>query len=50
MKKEIPLEESYRDDHVDDHVDEEIEDCFSINNPKCFFVLQELDRGRREVS
>ena len=50
MKKEIPLEKSYGDDHVDDHVDKEIEDCFSTKNPKCFLYLQELVRGRREVS
>lgn len=46
MKKEIPLEESYRDDHVDDHVDKEIEDCFSINNPKCFFVFAGAGSGK----
>lgn len=46
MKKEIPLEESYVDDHVDDHVDKEIEDCFSTNNPKCFFVFAGAGSGK----
>lgn len=46
MKKEIPLEKSYGDDHVDDHVDKEIEDCFSTKNPKCFFVFAGAGSGK----
>lgn len=34
------------DDHVDDHVDQEIQDCFSVENPKCFFVFAGAGSGK----
>lgn len=34
------------DDHVDDHVDKEIQECFSKENPKCFFVFAGAGSGK----
>ncbi len=49
MDKIKAVIEEVSDDHVDDHVDEEIQRCFSKENPKCFFVLRELDQEKPEV-
>lgn len=34
------------DNHVDDHVDKEIQECFSKENPKCFFVFAGAGSGK----
>ena len=34
------------DNHVDDHVDKEIRECFSKENPKCFFVFAGAGSGK----
>lgn len=34
------------DNHVDDHVDQEIQECFSEENPKCFFVFAGAGSGK----
>lgn len=34
------------DNHIDDHVDQEIQDCFSIEHPKCFFVFAGAGSGK----
>lgn len=42
----MPLEECSIDNHIDDHVDQEIQDCFSIDAPKCFFVFAGAGSGK----
>ena len=34
------------DDHIDDHVDKEIQECFSKENPKCFFLFAGAGSGK----
>ena len=34
------------DNHIDDHVDEEIRECFSKEDPKCFFVFAGAGSGK----
>lgn len=46
MAKEKPKTEELFDDHVDDHVDKEIEECFSKEKPKCFFVFAGAGSGK----
>lgn len=46
MTKIIPAEEYSIDNHVDDHVDKEIQECFSKDNPKCFFVFAGAGSGK----
>lgn len=40
------LEERSIDNHIDDHVDKEIQDCFSADAPKCFFVFAGAGSGK----
>lgn len=43
------LDEEYAeidDDHFDDHVEKEIQDCFSLENPKNFFVFAGAGSGK----
>ena len=42
----MPLEERSIDNHIDDHVDKEIQDCFSADAPKCFFVFAGAGSGK----
>lgn len=35
-----------RDDHIDDHVDQEIQECFSKDSPKSFFVFAGAGSGK----
>lgn len=42
----MPLEERSIDNHIDDHVDIEIQDCFSADAPKCFFVFAGAGSGK----
>ena len=42
----MPLEVHSIDDHIDDHVDKEIQDCFSAEAPKCFFVFAGAGSGK----
>ena len=46
MTKIMPLEERSIDNHIDDHVDKEIQDCFSVDAPKCFFVFAGAGSGK----
>ena len=46
MVKITPLEELSIDNHIDDHVDKEIQDCFSADDPKCFFVFAGAGSGK----
>ena len=46
MTKIMPLEECSIDNHIDDHVDKEIQDCFSADAPKCFFVFAGAGSGK----
>lgn len=46
MTKTITLEEHSIDNHIDDHVDKEIQDCFSTEVPKCFFVFAGAGSGK----
>ena len=46
MRKIVPLEERSIDNHIDDHVDKEIQDCFSADAPKCFFVFAGAGSGK----
>ena len=34
------------DNHIDDHVEQEIQDCFSAEHPKCFFVFAGAGSGK----
>lgn len=44
---EIISEKQYsRDDHIDDHVDQEIQECFSKDSPKSFFVFAGAGSGK----
>ena len=49
MTKIMPLEERSIDNHIDDHVDKEIQDCFSVDAPKCFFVFAGAGSGKPEA-
>ena len=40
------MENDSRDNHIDDHVDQEIQDCFSAENPECFFVFAGAGSGK----
>ena len=42
----MPLEETSIDNHIDDHVDIEIQDCFSEDAPRCFFVFAGAGSGK----
>ena len=46
MKDNTPKENLIDDNHVDDHVDEEIRECFSLENPKNFFVFAGAGSGK----
>lgn len=46
MTKTITLEEYSIDNHIDDHVEKEIQDCFSTEDPKCFFVFAGAGSGK----
>lgn len=46
MTELIPLDDRSIDNHIDDHVDEEIQDCFSVESPKCFFVFAGAGSGK----
>lgn len=46
MMKTVPTEEKSIDNHIDDHVDKEIQECFSVQNPKCFFVFAGAGSGK----
>lgn len=46
MTKIMRLEERSIDNHIDDHVDKEIQDCFSADDPKCFFVFAGAGSGK----
>lgn len=46
MTKIMRLEERSIDNHIDDHVDKEIQDCFSADAPKCFFVFAGAGSGK----
>lgn len=46
MTKGKPKAEEPFDDHIDDHVDKEIEECFSQEKPKCFFVFAGAGSGK----
>ena len=46
MTEVIPLTENPIDNHVDDHVDKEIQDCFSAEASKCFFVFAGAGSGK----
>lgn len=44
---DIISEKQYsRDDHIDDHVDQEIQECFSKDSPKSFFVFAGAGSGK----
>lgn len=40
------MENDTIDNHIDDHVDQEIQDCFSTEHPKCFFVFAGAGSGK----
>lgn len=42
----LNMTEQLTDDHVDDHVDEEIKQCFSVDNPKNFFMFAGAGSGK----
>lgn len=46
MTTTMPINENSMDNHVDDHVDKEIQECFSKENPKCFFVFAGAGSGK----
>lgn len=46
MTTAIPINVNSIDNHVDDHVDIEIQECFSKENPKCFFVFAGAGSGK----
>lgn len=46
MEQAMALEKYLIDNHVDDHVDKEIQDCFSVEAPKCFFVFAGAGSGK----
>lgn len=46
MTKTITLEEYSIDNHIDDYVEKEIQDCFSTEDPKCFFVFAGAGSGK----
>ena len=46
MTEVVPLTENPIDNHVDDHVDKEIQDCFSAEASKCFFVFAGAGSGK----
>lgn len=46
MTKTITLEEYSIDNHIDNHVEKEIQDCFSTEDPKCFFVFAGAGSGK----
>ena len=46
MTEIITIKEHSIDNCVDDHVDKEIQDCFSLESPKCFFVFAGAGSGK----
>jgi len=46
MTTAVSTNENSIDNHVDDHVDKEIRECFSKENPKCFFVFAGAGSGK----
>lgn len=40
------MENDSIDNHIDDHVDQEIQNCFSAEHPKCFFVFAGAGSGK----
>lgn len=46
MAKEVKINQQLMDNHIDDHVDEEVKQCFSQQNPKCFFMFAGAGSGK----
>ena len=46
MTNSTPIENDSIDNHIDDHVDQEIQECFSVEDPKCFFVFAGAGSGK----
>lgn len=46
MANELKTNQQLIDNHIDDHVDEEIEQCFSRQEPKCFFMFAGAGSGK----
>ena len=42
----MPFKECSIDNHIDDHVDKEIQECFSLDTSKCFFVFAGAGSGK----
>ncbi len=46
MANELKTNQQLSDNHIDDHVDKEIEQCFSQQDPRCFFMFAGAGSGK----